>query len=69
MMIVSLVFIIQISILSSKIDLKASELFEFFGYMIPNIFFYTIPFSFIAAIASTFTRLSEENEFIAPFCF
>ena len=67
MMIVSLVFIIQISVLSSKIELKASELIEFFGYMIPNIFFYTIPFSLMAALASTFTRLSEENELIALF--
>ena len=67
MMIVSLVFIIQISVLSSKIDLKASELFQFFGYMVPNIFFYTIPFSLMAALASTFTKLSEESELIALF--
>jgi lipopolysaccharide export system permease protein len=67
MMIVSLVFIIQISVLSSKIDLKASELFEFFGFMIPNIFFYTIPFSLMTALASTFTRLSEESELVAIF--
>jgi len=67
MMIVSLVFVIQISVLSSKIDLKAGELLQFFGYMIPNIFFYTIPFSFMAALASTFTKLSEESELIALF--
>jgi len=67
MMIVSLVFIIQISVLSSKIDLKAEELIQFFGYMVPNIFFYTIPFSFMAALASTFTRLSEESELVAIF--
>ncbi len=67
MMIVSLVFIIQISVLSSKIELKASELIEFFIYMLPNIFFYTIPFSLMASLATTFTKLSEENELIALF--
>jgi lipopolysaccharide export system permease protein len=67
LMIVSLVFVIQLSILSSKVNIGFEELFQLFGYMLPEIFFYTIPFSLIAALANTFTRFSEENEFIALF--
>jgi len=67
LVIVSLVFVIQISILSSKINLETVELVRLFGYLLPEIFFYTIPLSLIAALANTFTKLSEENELIAFF--
>ena len=67
LLIVSLVFVIQLSILSSKVNIGFEELLQLFGYMLPEIFFYTIPFSLIAALANTFTRFSEENEFIALF--
>ena len=67
LLIVSLVFLVQISILSSKINLETKELFIFFGYLIPEIFLYTIPFSLITALANLFARLSEENELIALF--
>ncbi|WP_292655796.1 LptF/LptG family permease [Nitratifractor sp.] len=67
LLIVSLIFVIQLSILSSKVNLEAGELIQLFGYMLPEIFFYTIPLSLIAALANTFTRFSEENEFIALF--
>ena len=67
LLVVSLVFVIQLSILSSKVNLSAGELIQLFGYMLPEIFFYTIPLSLIAALANTFTRLSDENEFIALF--
>lgn len=67
LLVVSIVFIIQISVLSSKVNLEFSELIQLFGYMLPEIFFYTIPLSLIAALANTFTRFSEENEFIALF--
>jgi len=67
LLIVSIIFIIQLSVLSSKVNIGFGELAELFGYMLPEIFFYTIPFSLIAALANTFTRFSEENEFIALF--
>ncbi len=67
LMIVSIIFIIQLSILSSKVNIGFTELIRLFGYMLPEIFFYTIPFSLIAALANTFSRFSEENEFIALF--
>jgi lipopolysaccharide export system permease protein len=67
LLIVSIVFVIQLSVLSSRVNIGFGELAELFGFMLPEIFFYTIPFSLIAALANTFTRFSEENEFIALF--
>ena len=67
LLIVSVIFVIQLSILSSKVNIGFTELIRLFGYMLPEIFFYTIPFSLIAALANTFSRFSEENEFIALF--
>lgn len=67
LLIVSLVFLIQISILSARINLESGELLRFFSYLIPEILLYTIPFALIAALANLFTSLSEENELIALF--
>ncbi|WP_457606620.1 LptF/LptG family permease [Nitratifractor sp.] len=67
LLIVSLVFLIQVSILSSRINLESSDLIQFFGYLLPEILLYTIPFSLLAALANLFSRLSEENELIALF--
>ncbi|ADV46142.1 LptF/LptG family permease [Nitratifractor salsuginis] len=67
LLVVSLIFVIQLSILSSRVNLEFRELVQLFGYMLPEIFFYTVPLSLIAALANTFTRFSEENEFIALF--
>jgi lipopolysaccharide export system permease protein len=67
LLIVSIIFIIQLSALSAQVNLKATELIQLFGYMLPEIFFYTIPFSLIAALANTFTQLSDGNELIALF--
>lgn len=67
LLVVSLIFVIQLSILSSRVNLSFGELGQLFGYMLPEIFFYTIPLSLIAALANTFTRFSEENEFVALF--
>ncbi len=64
-LIVSLVYIIQLSVLSSKVNMSANELLQLFSYMLPEIFFYTIPVSVIAALANTFGYLSAENELIA----
>ncbi|WP_456433329.1 LptF/LptG family permease [Nitratifractor sp.] len=65
--IVTLVFLIQISALSAKIDLGGSDLLRLLVYLLPEILLYTLPFSLIAALANTFGRLSEENELVAFF--
>jgi len=67
--ILSIIYLIRISIMSNKISLDAMEILELFGFFTPDILFYTIPLSFIAALASTFIKLSEDNELIAMFSF
>ena len=36
-----------------------------YGYFVPHIIFYTLPLSFISALATTLSKLSQENELIA----
>ncbi len=67
LLIVSLVFLVQVSILSSRINLSSGELLQFFSYLLPEILLYTIPFSLVAALSNLFSRLSEENELVALF--
>jgi len=67
--ILSIVYIIRISILSQKISLDAGEFLKLFGFFLPDILFYTLPLSFIAAATVTLTKLSEDNELIALFSF
>jgi len=66
-MIISLIYLIKISTLTSQISLSMSELFLLYLYSIPEIVFYTIPISFVAATANLFTRLSIDNELVALF--
>jgi lipopolysaccharide export system permease protein len=64
-LIVSLVFLVKIASLTSKIHISSFELITLYSYSLANILFYTIPLSFVAALANLFTRLSQENELIA----
>jgi len=65
--VISLVYVIKIASLTTKIEISFSELIEVFGYFIPMIIFYTLPISFIASVTSLFFRLSQDNELIALF--
>ncbi len=67
--ILSIVYIIRISILSQTISLDAGEFLTLFWFFLPDILFYTLPLSFIAALTVTLTKLSEDNELIALFSF
>ncbi|MEA1952782.1 MAG: LptF/LptG family permease [Campylobacterota bacterium] len=64
-LIISLVFLVKISSLTSKIQISFGELFELFAYSIPEIIFYTLPLSFVAALANVLMKLSQDNELIA----
>jgi len=66
-MIISLIYLIKISSLTSQISLSLSELFLLYSYSIPEIIYYTIPISFVASTASLFSKLSSDNELIALF--
>jgi len=63
--IISLVYLVRISALTVHIDLSFTELLLLFSYTLPDIIFYTLPLSFIAALTNTFIRLSTDNELIA----
>ena len=63
--IISLVFLVRISALTSKIQIDIQELILLYSYSIPEIIFYTLPISFIAALASVLINLSQGNELIA----
>jgi len=64
-LIISLVFLVKISSLTSRIQITFGELFELFTYSIPEIIFYTLPLSFVAALVNVLVKLSQDNELIA----
>jgi len=64
-LIISLVYLVKISSLTAKIQIDFPELLLLYSYSLPNIIFYTIPLSFIAAVTNTLMKLSQDNELIA----
>ena len=66
-LIISLVYVVKIATLTTKIEISFSELIEIFSYFIPIILFYTMPISFMASVSSMFFRLSGDNELVALF--
>ncbi len=65
--IISIIYIIQLSNLSFKINLNFTEFMTLYLYMLPKILFSTIPLSFIGAVINSLAKLSSENELIALF--
>jgi len=64
-LIISLVYLVKISSLTEQIQIDFLELLLLYSYSLPNIVFYTIPLSFIAAVTNTLIKLSQDNELIA----
>jgi len=64
-LIISLVFLVRIAALTSKIQISFSELLLLYSFSIPEIFFYTLPLSFISALTNLLIKLSQDNELIA----
>lgn len=64
-LIISLVFLVRISSLTSQIQINFVELLTLYAYSVPDIVFYTLPLSFIAALTNVLLRLSQDNELIA----
>ncbi|MBD3788826.1 MAG: LptF/LptG family permease [Campylobacterales bacterium] len=64
-LIISLIYLIKIASLTAQIQISFQELFELYSYTIPDIIFYTLPLSFVAALANVLMRLSQDNELIA----
>ncbi|HFQ60837.1 MAG TPA: LptF/LptG family permease, partial [Epsilonproteobacteria bacterium] len=64
-LIISLVYLVKISSLTSQIQITFVELLTLYGYSVPDIIFYTLPLSFVAALANVLVKLSQDNELIA----
>jgi lipopolysaccharide export system permease protein len=64
-LIISLVYIVRIAALTAKVQITFGELLLLYSYSIPDIIFYTLPLSFITALANVLVRLSQDNELIA----
>ena len=64
-LIISLVYLVKISSLTAKIQISFSELLTLYSYSVPDIVFYTLPLSFVAALANVLLKLSQDNELIA----
>lgn len=64
-LIISLVYLVKISALTAQIQITFLELLKLYNYSVPDIIFYTLPLSFIAALANILVKLSQDNELIA----
>ena len=64
-LIISLIYLVKISSLTSQIQITFKELLMLYSYSIPSIVFYTLPFSFISALTNVLLKLSQANELIA----
>lgn len=64
-LIISLVYLVKISALTAQIQITFLELLKLYSYSVPDIIFYTLPLSFIAALANILVKLSQDNELIA----
>jgi len=64
-LIFTLVYLVKISSLTAQIQISFGELLQLYSYSVPDIIFYTLPVSFIVALANVLLKLSQSNELIA----
>ena len=64
-LIISLVYLVKIASLTAQIQITFGELLTLYAYSVPDIMFYTLPLSFVAALANVLMKLSQDNELIA----
>jgi len=63
-LIISLIYLVKIAALTAQIQLTFPELLQLYSYSVPDIVFYTLPLSFITALANVLIKLSTDNELI-----
>jgi permease yjgP/yjgQ len=63
----SIVFFIQITRVTSYIEISFGELFKLYSFMIPRVLLFVVPIAFFVSLAMTLFRLSKENESIVIF--
>ncbi len=65
--IASVIFLIKMAAYTALIQLDLLEMGKLYIFILPELFFYTLPFSFFIATALTLFRLSNDNEIIVMF--
>ncbi|WP_281950671.1 LptF/LptG family permease [Nitrosophilus kaiyonis] len=65
--IASLIFFIKVVSITSIIKVDFLELLELYMYVLPQIFFYTIPVAFFVSAVMTLSKLSYDYEMIVIF--
>ena len=65
--IISLIYLVKLSNLSSKVNLDLVDLTTLYLFVMPHIIFATIPLTFIGAVINSLSKLSEDNEVVAIF--
>ncbi len=65
--IMSLIYIINISKLSARVTLEFSDFLMLYMYVLPDIIFSTLPLTFLGAVINSLSNLSENNETMAIF--
>ncbi len=60
--ILAIVFFLQVTKISSYIEISGGELAELFSYTLPQLLAFCLPISFFVSVAMSFFRLSKESE-------
>ena len=66
-LIMSLVFFLKISGITSYIEINFNELIKLYLFLLPRILIFTVPIAFFVSLALALFRLSKENETIVLF--
>lgn len=65
--IASVIFLIKLATYTAVIQLSVLEMGKLYVFVLPEVLFFTLPFSFFIAISLTLFRLSTDNEVIVLF--
>jgi len=65
--IASVIFLIKLATYTAVIQLNIWEMSKMYIFVLPDVFFYTLPFSFFIAVTLTLFKLSTDNEVIVLF--
>lgn len=65
--IASVIFMIKLATYTAVIQLNISEMGKLYLFVLPELFFYTLPIAFVVAGALSLYRLSNDNEMVVIF--
>lgn len=65
--IASVIFMIKLATYTSVIQLSIIEMGKLYLFVLPELFFYTLPIAFVVGAALTLYRLSNDNEMVVVF--